>query len=590
MYIFDKGNNMKKINLFILTLFLASCDAGIGTGFLSKLIPTLLFKTNSISTQVGTGVTLTWVSENANSCSASGAWSGTKGPSGSENIVINMAGQNEFLLTCTGTSNKTAFSSLVVNGQKIFTGRVIDGYIRGAKVYIDQNNNFSNDENEPSTFTDNEGLFQLQYEHGTLISEGGVDIITGNQIDKLALSLPLYGYTEYKTVTPLTSLLTFFENRINLNLALGIDNSIDLSNTDPEAMKNDAPIYSYLYEKGNQVAILALGLQVFVDEQSGDNKKSEGAFNSIASILEEKYLSLNQQVNIESSDFIEKVVDHFINLSITENINFIKPTENSVANLKNILSSTLPVIELKSNEDITTAVFNFSTSVLMDDIRKAASNRFDSSLINAYEKGVTSYIASSQNLDEMDLSPNTELNFDNLSIVSPNGTLVTDNETSISNTAVFINNYNLVTNDSSLPITLSNIANNNGQFTADIIVNPSFYSFERLSALEVNFNSSEGIVLNPESVKLDIFGHAFNNNKGNHNFSLVWISPVALNTLENKKIGTLNFQLNSINQNNIDLIVESTLIGGERNSINSKESGIDKTTYTLISNQTEINI
>ena len=122
------------------------------------------------------------------------------------------------------------------------------------------------------------------------------------------------------------------------------------------------------------------------------------------------------------------------------------------------------------------------------------------------------------------------------------------------------------------------------------MVNPSFYSFERLSALEVNFNSSEGIVLNPESVKLDIFGHALNNNKGNHDFSLVWISPVALNTLENKKIGTLNFQLNSINQSNIDLIVESTLIGGERNSINSEESTKNKTVYTLIASQSEINI
>jgi hypothetical protein len=261
-----------------------------------------------------------------------------------------------------------------------------------------------------------------------------------------------------------------------------------------------------------------------------------------------------------------------------------------VAHLKDILSSTLPIIELKANEDITTAVFNFSTSVLMDDIRKAASNQFDSNLINAYKKGVTSYIASSQNLNETDLFPNTELNFDNLSILPTNETLVTNNETSISNSVVLVNNYNLITNDSSLPITLSNIANNNGLFTADIIVNPSFYSFERLSALEVNFNSSEGIVLNPESVKIDIFGHALNNNKGTNDFSLVWISPFALNTLENKKIGTLNFQLNSMNQSNIDLVVESMLIGGERNSINSKESGIDTTTYTLISNQTEINI
>ena len=146
---------MKKANLLVLTLFLASCDAGIGTGFISKLIPELLFSSTSLSTGVGTNITLTWTSENTSSCIASGAWSGSKEPSGSENININTVGSNEFLLTCQGPSNKTASSSLIVYGQKIFTGRVIDGYIRDAKVYIDRNNNFINDENEPFTYSDN---------------------------------------------------------------------------------------------------------------------------------------------------------------------------------------------------------------------------------------------------------------------------------------------------------------------------------------------------------------------------------------------------------------------------------------------------
>jgi len=275
---------MKKIHLLLLMLFLTSCDAGIGTGFLSKLMPKLLFSSTSLSTEVGTNITLNWTSENTTSCTASGAWSGSKEPSGSENIDINTAGSNEFFLTCQGPSNKTASSSLIVYGQKIFTGRVIDGYIRDAKVYIDRNNNFINDENEPFTYSDNEGLFELQYQPGTIISEGGFDILTGNLVDKLTLSLPLYGYSEYKTVTPLTSLLTFFENRTNLNLSLGIDSSIDLSLIDPEAMKNEGPVYAYLYEKGNQIALLGLGIQVFAEGQYGNSDRSEMAFESIASI------------------------------------------------------------------------------------------------------------------------------------------------------------------------------------------------------------------------------------------------------------------------------------------------------------------
>jgi len=581
---------MKKANLLLLTLFLASCDAGIGTGFISKLVPKLLFSSTSLSTEVGTNITVTWTSENTSSCIASGAWSGSKEPSGSENININTVGSNEFLLTCQGPSNKTASSSLIVYGQKIFTGRVIDGYIRDAKVYIDRNNNFINDENEPFTYSDNEGLFELQYQPGTIISEGGFDILTGNLVDKLTLSLPLYGYTEYKTVTPLTSLLTFFENRTNLNLSLGIDSSIDLSSIDPEASKNEGPVYAYLYEKGNQIALLALGIQVFTEGQYGNSDTSEMAFKSIASILEENYLSLEKRVDIESPDFIGKVIDHFILFRSEENLNIIKPQENLVTHLKDIMSSLLPIVELKSSQDTTTEIFNFATSILMEDIRKVASDTFEDELINNYRESITSYIAYNQSLNEIDLYPNTELNFDNISLPITTQTPEINEDKGISDSTVFVNNYTLLTNENNLPITLSNLEFNNGQFTADVMVDPSFYSFERLSAFELNLNSSGALVLNDDAVKMDIFGHSFANNKGTDDYNLVWISPLALNTLENQKIATLSFQLQQLNQSDINLVVESTLIGGEKNSINSEESTKNKTVYTLIASQSEINI
>jgi len=581
---------MKKANLLLLTLFLASCDAGIGTGFISKLVPKLLFSSTSLSTEVGTNITVTWTSENTSSCIASGAWSGSKEPSGSENININTVGSNEFLLTCQGPSNKTASSSLIVYGQKIFTGRVIDGYIRDAKVYIDRNNNFINDENEPFTYSDNEGLFELQYQPGTIISEGGFDILTGNLVDKLTLSLPLYGYTEYKTVTPLTSLLTFFENRTNLNLSLGIDSSIDLSSIDPEASKNEGPVYAYLYEKGNQIALLALGIQVFAEGQYGNSDTSEMAFKSIASILEENYLSLEKRVDIESPDFIGKVIDHFILFRSEENLNIIKPQENLVTHLKDIMSSLLPIVELKSSQDTTTEIFNFATSILMEDIRKVASDTFENELINNYRESITSYIAYNQSLNEIDLYPNTELNFDNISLPITTQTPEINEDKGISDSTVFVNNYTLLTNENNLPITLSNLEFNNGQFTADVMVDPSFYSFERLSAFELNLNSSGALVLNDDAVKMDIFGHSFANNKGTDDYNLVWISPLALNTLENQKIATLSFQLQQLNQSDINLVVESTLIGGEKNSINSEESTKNKTVYTLIASQSEINI
>ena len=38
---------MKKISsLFFLTIFIASCDGGIGSGFITKLIPKIFFSSN----------------------------------------------------------------------------------------------------------------------------------------------------------------------------------------------------------------------------------------------------------------------------------------------------------------------------------------------------------------------------------------------------------------------------------------------------------------------------------------------------------------------------------------------------------------
>ena len=119
---------MKKISsLFLITVFIASCDGGIGSGFITKLIPKIFFQATSLNVEVGESITLTWSTEDANTCSASGSWSGTKATSGSETIVVNVPGNNEFLLSCRGKSSELAIASLVIEGQRFFAGRVIDG-------------------------------------------------------------------------------------------------------------------------------------------------------------------------------------------------------------------------------------------------------------------------------------------------------------------------------------------------------------------------------------------------------------------------------------------------------------------------------
>jgi hypothetical protein len=67
------------------------------------------------------------------------------------------------------------------------SGKVIDGYISGAEVFIDLNKNFEVDSEEPKTTTDENGAFQISssIESGTyrVVSIGGTDSFTEESFD-----------------------------------------------------------------------------------------------------------------------------------------------------------------------------------------------------------------------------------------------------------------------------------------------------------------------------------------------------------------------------------------------------------------------
>ena len=99
-----------------------------------------------------------------------------------------------FFIGCGGGSSSSSSNTI--------SGKVVDGYVKGAKVCLDINNNFRCDENEPFTISDENGNYTLESdgkEH-ILISLGGID--TENNIP----AIKMYSSTKYKNITPLTSL------------------------------------------------------------------------------------------------------------------------------------------------------------------------------------------------------------------------------------------------------------------------------------------------------------------------------------------------------------------------------------------------
>ena len=127
--------------------------------------------------------------------------------------------------------------SIVVNDGA--EGNAIDGYIAGATVYADANNNGMLDAGEVSATTDADGNFTLFDGSGPLVMEGGTDISTG-----LAFTGVMRAPEGSTVVTPLTTLVAAIAgpgatsqdiadaNAIVLQ-GLGLDSSIDLASFDP---------------------------------------------------------------------------------------------------------------------------------------------------------------------------------------------------------------------------------------------------------------------------------------------------------------------------------------------------------------------
>ena len=353
---------MKKLGVIFFTfIFVVSCGGGGGGGGGStpppNPAPNVNLSASPTEQLVNSNVTLTWSSSNATSCSASGDWSDTKSTSGSEDVTISKAGSNTYSLACSGAGG-TRSDVVSVIGYRNTDGIVVDGYISGADVFIDENDNFINDGSEYSTTSDNEGKFTIRYANGNLVSIGGTDLDSQTLLDNLLITHKLTGHSEFKAVTPVTSIEAFMEVGANINNALGIDSAIDISVTDPVANKGDGGIYDFLYEKGNQLTVLAYALQNITNDLNVTSETTEDYFKAIAEEIETEFNETSVKVDIETETFVNKAFENVIAAkSVTID-------ETAKANTIKALSGFLPIVEVKASDNLTTSVIRFAVSTL----------------------------------------------------------------------------------------------------------------------------------------------------------------------------------------------------------------------------------
>ena len=436
---------MKGFIYFTTTLFFITSCGGSG----SKPLPTVNLTATPTSVVLGNTSTFSWTSTNANSCSAS--WTIQTSTFGTELLIINNLGNNTYSISCNGDGGISS-ASVTVEGYRETDGVVVDGYISGAEVCIDEDENWTCDSNENSTTSDNEGKFTIRYANGNLVSIGGTDLDSQTLLDNLLITHKLIGHSDFKAVTPVTSIAAFMDDASLVNTVLGIDSSIDVFTFDPVANKGDGGINDYLYEKGNQLTVLAFALQNITNNLNTTTETTQDYFKAITEEIEKEYTETETKVDIETEAFVIKVFDNVITAKS------VIIDETAKVNTTKALASILPVIEVKSSDDLTTGVIRFTISTLQTDIQAIANGTATAETVTSYTSDVLAYIAEDQDIDADEIAPDISA--------------LADSASTNEDTAVEIN---LLLNDSYLTsapisVTAGNGSNGTTSITTNIVI------------------------------------------------------------------------------------------------------------------------
>jgi len=393
---------MTKLYPSFILIFIVSCGGGGGGGGGDTTpvtpAPLVSIAADPLNVLLTNTSTITWSSTNATSCSASGSWSGSKAISGSEVVTISTTGNNTYALSCTGAGGSGS-ASVSVEGYRNTDGVVVDGYISGAEVFIDEDDDWIADSNESSTTSDNDGKFTIKYANGNLVSIGGTDLDSQTLLDNLLITHKLTGHSDFKAVTPVTSVAAFMTDASLVNAALGIDASIDVSIFDPVANKGDGGINDYLYEKGNQLTVLAYALQNITNDLNTTTETTQDYFKAITEEIEKEFTETTTKVDIETEAFITKALDNVVAAKT------LTITDDAKANTTKALSGVMPIIEVKSSNDLTTSVIRFAVSTLQTDIQAIANGTATAETVASYTTDVLTYIATDQNIDADEITP-----------------------------------------------------------------------------------------------------------------------------------------------------------------------------------------
>ncbi len=266
------------------------------------------------------------------------------------------------------TKNVTADTSSVTSAKAALesgvSGKIIDGYIKGASVFSDLNGDGIHNSNESSTTSDTLGNFILPGVNGfgQLIVSGGIDISTGIAFTGSMMAPP--GST---VITPLTTLIdkltqingmTVTDATAKVLASLGLHPGVDLLHFDPifktsrtDTGKTESNIALAIHTAAVKVSILI--------NQTGALLRGAGVLTNEAAAIDLTYEALAASLvsNISNTGLIDLTADNTIAQIIQET------TELSGANNSVLFKiGALAADASQAIANLNKAVVNASTS------------------------------------------------------------------------------------------------------------------------------------------------------------------------------------------------------------------------------------
>lgn len=210
-------------------------------------------------------------------------------------VPVDADRNNVYQLTVIASDGSlSSTQSISVTVKDAFEGRVVDGPLADAFLFVDLNGNEIRDQGEPFGTTDSSGFFFIPQfsiapgQTARLISQGGTDTATSIELPNHILIAPLDSNTDgFQAVTPLTTLLsaaTDGSGRNDILRALGLSSSIsDALSLDAWSESQAGSAEAQALQKTNlQIGVLIYSVQTPLSDSATTSAENLSIVQSIS--------------------------------------------------------------------------------------------------------------------------------------------------------------------------------------------------------------------------------------------------------------------------------------------------------------------